>query len=235
MESGTMNVPGQLMTFTGLSFVRVGIAVVVAALLNICLFTLMQALISREVAEPEFLRAIPEVTVYQQPRSEKPREKEPVKTVEHKHETQPEPLQKPQNQVQPVPRLDLSFELSPRLPGKPSALRLPPPQTTLAFTPGVGAVFTEGDLDVPLSVIARTPPLYPLRARQRGTEGWVMVRLLVDEQGNVADISILEANPVGVFEESVLRCVRRWRFRPGTVAGQPVKAQVETTVKFALE
>ena len=121
------------------------------------------------------------------------------------------------------------------MPGKPSALQLPPPDTALVFESGVGEYFSTGDLDAPMTILARTPPLYPLRARQRGTEGWVSVRLLVDEEGKVTDVSIIAAQPVGVFEESVRRCVRNWRFSPGLVAGQPVKAQVETTITFELE
>jgi len=38
-----------------------------------------------------------------------------------------------------------------------------------------------------------------------------------------------------VFEQSVLQCVGNWRFKPGTVKGMAVKAQVEQTITFKLE
>ena len=72
-------------------------------------------------------------------------------------------------------------------------------------------------MDGPLTVLARVPPLYPMGARRRGIEGWVKVLLVVDETGHVDDIEVVAAEPPGMFEESVRRCVAGWRFQPGTV------------------
>jgi periplasmic protein TonB len=77
--------------------------------------------------------------------------------------------------------------------------------------------------------------VYPVQARSRGIEGWVKVAFIVDEAGRVDDITILDAEPKGLFDRSVERCVRGWRFKPGTVEGMPVKAKVETVVQFELE
>jgi len=58
---------------------------------------------------------------------------------------------------------------------------------------------------------------------------------VVDEQGTVGQVSVLAAEPEGVFEQSVLRCVAGWRFKPGTIGGVAVKALVEQTITFKLE
>jgi protein TonB len=100
---------------------------------------------------------------------------------------------------------------------------------------GLGDLFAAGDLDAPLTVVSRIPPVYPLHAKHRGIEGWVRVRFVVREDGRVTDITIQESQPAGIFNENVLRCVAEWRFKPGTVEGTPVKAWAETTIRFQLE
>jgi protein TonB len=90
-------------------------------------------------------------------------------------------------------------------------------------------------LDEPLTVLARIPPVYPIRARRRGIEGTVTVTFEVDEQGNVANLRIVEAVPPNIFEKSVLQCVSRWRYKPGTIEGVAVRARVETTIRFNME
>ena len=77
-------------------------------------------------------------------------------------------------------------------------------------------------------------PLYPGSARRRGVEGWVRVRFLVDEQGRVRDLSVVQANPSGLFDRAVLQTLPNWRFRPGTISGRPVSTWVETTIEFKL-
>ena len=92
-----------------------------------------------------------------------------------------------------------------------------------------------GDIDHPISAIVRIPPVYPMRARRLGVEGFVTVKLLVSEKGIVERTEILAAQPEGVFEKSVLQCTPSWRFTPGTLDGVPVKTFVTTTIRFDLE
>ncbi|WP_310598603.1 TonB family protein [Desulfobulbus sp.] len=96
-------------------------------------------------------------------------------------------------------------------------------------------VYTTGQLDGPLAVLAKSPPAYPPAAKRRNIQGWIKIRFIVDEQGQVGQVSVLAAEPEGIFEQSVLRCVNSWRFRPGTVKGMAVKALVEQTITFKLE
>jgi protein TonB len=132
--------------------------------------------------------------------------------------------------------LTLPFELNPRLPKGPNNLEVPDLRSApLINSAGLKDIFSEGQLDGPLTVLARIPPVYPLRARSRGIEGWVKVAFIVNESGQVNDISILESKPEGLFDQSVIRCVSSWRFKPGTVEGMAVKAKVETVIRFELE
>lgn len=100
---------------------------------------------------------------------------------------------------------------------------------------GSGGLFSVGQLDGPLAVLAKSPPVYPAIAKRRNIEGWIKITFVVDEHGHVGHISVLAAEPEGVFEQSVLQCVGNWRFKPGTVKGMAVRAQVEQTITFKLE
>lgn len=57
-------------------------------------------------------------------------------------------------------------------------------------------------------------PLYPVRARNLGVEGWVMVRFSVNADGYVMGntIEILEEQPEGYFDLSAINAARRLTF-----------------------
>ncbi len=128
---------------------------------------------------------------------------------------------------------------------------LPPPSLTMPTLGGVSVVvdldlgtgdldlgpvvFEDADLDEPPRPVLQTPPPYPHRARQRGVEGNVTVKLLVTAEGVVADVQILEATPEGYFENAVVGAVGRWRFEPGRIAGQSVASWVVTTLRFDMD
>lgn len=100
---------------------------------------------------------------------------------------------------------------------------------------GSGGIFSVGQLDAPLTALAKTPPAYPPSAKRQNIEGWIKVKFVIDEHGQVGHVSVLAAEPQGIFEQSVLRCISNWRFKPGTVNGLAVKALVEQTIAFKLE
>lgn len=60
----------------------------------------------------------------------------------------------------------------------------------------------------------QTPPQYPMRAKQRGIEGRVSLKLLISTEGRVKQVELIEEHPQGVFYRSAARAVLRWRFVP---------------------
>jgi protein TonB len=80
----------------------------------------------------------------------------------------------------------------------------------------------------------RIPPIYPIQAKRRGIEGWVKVTFLVNQQGLVEKIKIVDSHPTGVFDQSAIRSVSTWRFNPGTVEGVAVNTWATQTLKFEL-
>ncbi len=63
--------------------------------------------------------------------------------------------------------------------------------------------------------IKRTEPKYPVEAAKNGTFGSVMMRILVNEEGDVEAVDVINAYPQGVFEKSALRAVKGWKYTPG--------------------
>lgn len=204
-----------------------------AIALNLVLFLCMPHLMDQDDSREKIDTLIPNVNVI--------RMKRPESTVKRKEVKPPEPEKKPLEKPQTAPtqltqpKLTLPFEINPRLPGGPNSLSVPDLKSAPLIRANVSDLFSEGQLDAPLTVMARIPPVYPLRARNRSIEGWVKVAFVVDETGQVTDIRILDAEPAEIFDQSVIRCVGGWRFKPGTVDGMPVKAKVETTIRFELE
>lgn len=90
------------------------------------------------------------------------------------------------------------------------------------------------EVDRAPQIIEQKKPAYPLVARRRNLTGKVTVKFLVDCHGKVRKPQILDAHPRGVFEQSVLDSVTKWRFKPGMYRGQKVATWVVLPVQFKL-
>jgi TonB family protein len=78
-------------------------------------------------------------------------------------------------------------------------------------------------------------PGFPTAARSRGLSGWVDVQFTVKGDGTTAEVSIIGAEPVGIFEQPALEAVRKWRYRPVVHDGQAVEQRARVRVKFSLQ
>ena len=135
----------------------------------------------------------------------------------------------------PKPRLNLAFEdnLSPL--ERPLKIDIPSMDQTAIDDFALPNFFNTGDLDKPLITLKRIPPIYPIKAKQKKIQGYVKTRFIVNVHGSVNEVTIIESNPPGVFDQSVINCISDWRFLPGTVDGEPVNILAETTLSFKLE
>jgi protein TonB len=78
-------------------------------------------------------------------------------------------------------------------------------------------------------------PAYPQRARRMGYEGIVMLKVLVDENGRVDDLTVLESSGYPILDRTALASVRKWLFEPGTEGGNKKKMWVRVPVRFRLK
>lgn len=137
----------------------------------------------------------------------------------------------------PKPRPDFKPELTPPSLVAPAMAGV---QVDMQLDFAVGEVrgpivFDGMDLDQPPRPLPRSHPIYPYRAKQRGIEGDVTVKVLVRADGTVGSIEIIQADPPGYFEENVIKAVEHWRFEPGRIAGEPVASWVVSHLEFQIE
>ncbi|MBU2455203.1 MAG: energy transducer TonB, partial [Proteobacteria bacterium] len=128
-----------------------------------------------------------------------------------------------------------AFEMNPKLPAASMDLVMPDLEKFSMDLPVLKNQYAMGELDSPLIPLVKIPPIYPVRASRRGIEGFVTVEFIVTQKGLVQEIKIIEAEPETIFNKSVIQCVSKWKFLPGTVQGMPVATQAITTIRFELE
>jgi len=76
-------------------------------------------------------------------------------------------------------------------------------------------------------------PSYPDAARQRAVSGVVTLRLDVLPDGSTNNIRIVKSlDPT--LDQSAVETVARWKFKPATKAGIPVKTEINVAVSFRL-
>lgn len=77
---------------------------------------------------------------------------------------------------------------------------------------------------------------YPNRARSLGVEGRVRVQFDISRSGTLLNIRILSENPVGVFTESILKDMSRWRYQTSSdVKNQVVNIVFKLDGRVALD
>lgn len=80
-------------------------------------------------------------------------------------------------------------------------------------------------------ILSQVMPVYPEKARKAGTRGTVILETIIDEEGCVRNIRVLQGVPDGLTESAVAS-VRGWVFSPATLKGQPVKVYYVLTVQL---
>lgn len=174
-------------------------------------------------------------------------EKQKKEEVEEKQEkplkvSTPKPLKiTPSHLAMNLPAMDL--DVDPRITGGIPVVAAPASQTPQSNQEAVpdfnaidfNAVMDQSKLDTIPVPSYKNPPKYPYQAKRLGIGGEVKIKFLVDKVGNVSDITILEARPPDIFNQSVIDAVASWKYYPGELSGRKVATIVTTTIVFKLE
>ena len=103
-----------------------------------------------------------------------------------------------------------------------------------SFKIEAGTGFGTGNSD--FLPMVKVPPQYPRRALRNGVEGWVIVSFTVTTDGSVRNPRIVQSNPKGIFDQSAINAVTKFKYKPRMVAGQAVKVQgVQNKFTFKLK
>lgn len=123
-------------------------------------------------------------------------------------------------------------------PAKPASVAAEPPASPL---PALEMPLLEDPTWYPAKLVDVHPvalnlikPAYPEKGVELGVDGKVVLLLLIDEAGVVKEVSVAEAEPEGIFEESALAAFRNARFAPAQKSGRAVKSRVLIRVSYEL-
>jgi protein TonB len=79
------------------------------------------------------------------------------------------------------------------------------------------------------------PPMYPRIARRRGYEGTVVLEVLVNTKGRVADYRIIRSCGHPVLDRAAAKSIRNWLFKPGMRGDKNVDMWVKVPIRFELK
>jgi protein TonB len=98
---------------------------------------------------------------------------------------------------------------------------------------GTNIAIAASDSDV--VPIVRVNPQYPLRASERGIEGWVEVEFTISKSGTVKEPRVLNSHPSSIFDRAALKAIKKWKYNPKIEDGEPMERPgVKVRLKFAL-
>lgn len=80
----------------------------------------------------------------------------------------------------------------------------------------------------PVKIISTAEAVYPATAMNPGT---VVLNVTVSATGEIEKVDVVQAKPP--FTEEALRTVRKWRFAPAKVNGEPVRSTVAVAFSFS--
>ena len=210
--------------------------VVIAIILNIAIFILIQRLVSKEhdfdinLIDRNFLD-FTRVIEKPIPPPEKIEDIEPPP-----EEEDPPPPEMPTPEVERPQQMDI--ELSTPEIDVPMSMAGEPYLGEFSDGSGnMGGLGRPGKPNIDSNVVPslRIPPNYPNRALRSGIEGIVTVEFTITTDGSVKDAEIIEAEPPNIFDKSVLRAIAKWKFNPDMVDGQPVEKRARQDIKFTLK
>lgn len=95
---------------------------------------------------------------------------------------------------------------------------------------GEGPVKVGGDVKEP-RLLSRVMPEYPLVAKEAGIQGDVVIKTTIDAKGNVVNVQIVSGPQM--LRGPALAALRRWKYTPSTLNGQPIAVQMLVTIKFS--
>ena len=130
----------------------------------------------------------------------------------------------------------------PQLDVTPIAVSAAQSKPQINFNSGSGSMFRDGEY-IPLF---KVQPVYPRRAQERGTEGYVIVAFTITESGTITDPFVIEGKCRSVnnrdgeysdctmFNSATIRAATKLKYKPTVRDGRPVSVE-DVPHKFTFE
>lgn len=81
-------------------------------------------------------------------------------------------------------------------------------------------------------LIKKVAPVYPPESRSAHIQGTVRLSVIINRNGDVVDVEVMEG-PIE-FAVSAVNAVRKWKFRPYLLVGNPIEVRTDITVNYTL-
>ncbi len=143
------------------------------------------------------------------------------------------PAPPPTERASPAPPTRPAAEPEQAAPARqasPPSLPPPPADASALGLPGAPVYYLQSELDVRAQMQGHVDPPYPATAPPDG--GYVVLRLLISEEGRVERALVVVAEPEGYFEQVAAEAFAAARFFPGRRGGTAVKSQTFIELKF---
>lgn len=166
----------------------------------------------------------------------------PLKTTNIPIESDPPPVPPP-SQDPIIKRQQSDAPKSAVDTGANTGFTLPPIDPPIGSANGTGTIINEPPPPPEPVLTAARPdpryatsfqPEYPPAMIRRGIEGFVKLRVFVDERGRVSAAELVEATDPGFWEATRRQALKYWRFSPALRDGTPVSSSQVMTVRFRL-
>lgn len=103
---------------------------------------------------------------------------------------------------------------------------IPPPEIKQE-----GPIKVGGDVKEP-QLISSPMPVYPAIGKQSHTQGDVIVKTVIDTNGSVVHMEVI-SGPI-MLRQAALDALRRWKYEPSRLNGEPMQVEMLVTIKFRL-
>ena len=81
--------------------------------------------------------------------------------------------------------------------------------------------------EVKIQPLITAPPKYPRKAGRKKISGYVTMDLEITANGKVGNVTVVESNPIKIFDKAAIKSVKKWKYAP-----MDHKATVRQTINF---
>jgi len=81
-------------------------------------------------------------------------------------------------------------------------------------------------------LVKKVQPVYPAEAKAQHIQGTVVLKPIIDKEGNVASLEVISGHPMLV--PPTIEAVKQWKYKPYLLNGEPVEVETQVTVNYTL-
>lgn len=154
---------------------------------------------------------------------------------EPKPKPKPKPKQEPKKAQRAAPAPSLSSSLNGLDTGLESFMTSDFSQEeSLLGDVDKNVVMSEESVDEAPKPLQRAAMEYPKQAKKMRLSGYVLMNLLINKEGEVEKVKVLESEPAGIFDDVATQGVKSWKFKPASYKGEAVKVWAKQKIRFDL-